>query len=169
MLMRGRSFGYRLAMRGLVAGVCIGLAAIVVFWWPARQVERNRNEAPVTRQRIVRLDLPVTAEELATTFQGPIERTDGSEDWIVLSIRGVRGVSDPLTFSYVINSPDHEAHGDDGSLSLRLQQVRFAGFRGEIVRSAEGGVVLRSGPTHQLPRWSLEARELKRDEERSIR
>jgi hypothetical protein len=141
----------RFLLRALVVALSAGLA---VFAWrelrPAPPGPSAARIAPPLEEA------PIPAELLAGTYQGPIHRADGSEEWIVLEIERVTAVvGAEATFQFSLSSVDENVRSE-GCASLRERWIRFSGLSGEMRRRDDGLLLLRSTPIDGPPNWILE-------------
>jgi len=145
--------------RWRIFGRLATLAVVALCAWQALRWLREGN---VSKVMTPSMSIPpvekttVTPEELVSTFQGPIERRDGTEEWLVLAIRSVSGDAARVRFQFALSSPKMSARGE-GEAFLDLQRIEFAGLRGQIRRDGNGRLVLTSVRLEGPPYWSLEA------------
>ena len=99
---------------------------------------------------------PLAAADLLGLYQGPIQRADSSEEWLLLEITRVdEAANGEVTFAFTLNAAN-QAHKGEGRASLRERRIRLHGLSGEIRRREDGVVILRSVPIEGPPHWMLE-------------
>ncbi|MEO8380516.1 MAG: hypothetical protein ABI779_12695 [Acidobacteriota bacterium] len=140
-------------MRALV----VLLSAVLVLWtW--RELRAKRVEPPpaMTAARPDGRDGSLAAADLLGLYQGPIQRPDSSEEWLLLEITRVDETANgEVAFAFTLNSAKRAQKGE-GRASLRERRIRFQGLSGEIRRRDDGVPVLRSVAIEGPPHWMLE-------------
>lgn len=143
----------RLLVRALI--VVSSVAVVVLAWRYLRPDAPSAVHRPAVPQKEPVHD-PIDPRALPGTYQGPIQRADGTEEWLVLEItRVVLDASGEVTFDFTLSSIDHTVR-DQGRASLRDRWIRFGGLSGEVRRRDDGALFLRSVPIAGPPNWLLE-------------
>lgn len=144
--------------RWRIFGHLATMAVVALCAWQALRWLREGTKSKITSNQGVphAEKVVVRSNDLVSTFQGPIERQDGTEEWLVLAIRSVSGDADRVRFQFALNSPKMSARGQ-GEAQLDRQRIEFAGLNGQIRRSENGRLVLTSVRLEGPPYWSLES------------
>ena len=137
----------------------VAIVAITVRW--LRSPQAPPRVAAVTATDSPQASAAIAFDEVSASFQGPLQRKDKDEGWVVFTMHATDTANDPIRFRYTVNvitvgKKDLIRRGDDGELSIARATVRFGEFRGRVRRDARGRVVLQSNPIDGPPYWYLE-------------
>jgi hypothetical protein len=141
----------------LRAFVVVSSVAVAFLAWhylrPAAATPAVEQKSAAGRTAAIK---PIEAASLQGTYQGPITRANGTEEWLVLEITNVTaGANHHVTFGFTLSSITYTVR-EEGTASLDNHTIRFAGLSGEIRRRDDGMLVLRSTPIAGPPHWMLE-------------